>query len=129
MGPTGRVPMLDVESVGGRRLLGWIDQGGALKDWAASAGSTPGPVCYGRGGCRADPVGALLLKVFLADELAGWPRAARQGGCRAACDAAAGRAAWPPARACDPRMIEIAQSNMANAARSVSIWKGLIRRT
>lgn len=46
-------PMLDVHSVGaGGGSIGWIDGGGFLKVGPASAGSRPGPACYGRGGTR-----------------------------------------------------------------------------
>lgn len=44
--------MVDVESVGaGGGSLAWIDpQSGALRVGPLSAGASPGPVCYGRGG-------------------------------------------------------------------------------
>jgi N-methylhydantoinase A len=45
------VPVIDVHSVGaGGGSLARIDAGGALRVGPESAGSTPGPVCYGRGG-------------------------------------------------------------------------------
>jgi N-methylhydantoinase A len=45
------VPMLDIHSVGaGGGSIGWIDEGGSLRVGPQSAGSEPGPVCYGRGG-------------------------------------------------------------------------------
>lgn len=46
-----RVPMLDIRSIGaGGGSIAWIDEGGALRVGPQSAGSVPGPVCYGRGG-------------------------------------------------------------------------------
>ena len=45
------VPVLDVHSVGaGGGSLARIDAGGALRAGPESAGSSPGPICYGRGG-------------------------------------------------------------------------------
>ena len=46
-----RVPMLDIRSIGaGGGSIAWIDEGQALRVGPQSAGSVPGPVCYGRGG-------------------------------------------------------------------------------
>jgi N-methylhydantoinase A len=46
-----RLPMLDIRSIGaGGGSIAWIDQGGALRVGPQSAGATPGPACYGRGG-------------------------------------------------------------------------------
>lgn len=48
------VPSVSVSSVGqGGGSIAWVDDHGVLKVGPASAGSTPGPVCYGRGGTRA----------------------------------------------------------------------------
>jgi N-methylhydantoinase A len=45
------VPVIDVHSVGaGGGSLARIDAGGALRVGPDSAGATPGPACYGRGG-------------------------------------------------------------------------------
>lgn len=125
-GLPARVPMIDVVSVGaGGGSVGWIDQGGALKMGPRSAGATPGPVCYGRGGSEPTLSDALLLKGVLGSKLA-------DGVIR--LDAAAAREqvtrqlAAPLGLSLErvvDGMVEIAQSNMANAVRSVSIWKGL----
>jgi len=48
-----RIPMIQIRSIGsGGGSLGWIDKGGALRVGPASAGSEPGPACYGRGGTK-----------------------------------------------------------------------------
>ncbi|MCC7346834.1 MAG: hydantoinase/oxoprolinase family protein [Variibacter sp.] len=42
---------IGIESIGaGGGSIAWIDPGGLLQVGPASAGSTPGPACYGRGG-------------------------------------------------------------------------------
>ncbi|MCC6469507.1 MAG: hydantoinase/oxoprolinase family protein [Alphaproteobacteria bacterium] len=46
-----RVAMVDVNSIGaGGGSIAWIDRGGGLRVGPQSAGSEPGPACYGRGG-------------------------------------------------------------------------------
>jgi N-methylhydantoinase A len=46
-----RTPVLDIVSVGaGGGSLVWIDDGGMLRVGPRSAGASPGPACYGRGG-------------------------------------------------------------------------------
>jgi N-methylhydantoinase A len=50
-GYTLKVPAIDLAEVGaGGGSHVWIDAGGALQVGPASAGATPGPVCYGQGG-------------------------------------------------------------------------------
>jgi N-methylhydantoinase A len=45
-----RVPMVNVHSIGaGGGSIAWIDTGGALRVGPQSAGSDPGPACYGLG--------------------------------------------------------------------------------
>ncbi len=45
-----KTPMVDIHTVGaGGGSIAWVDQGGALQVGPQSAGSNPGPACYGRG--------------------------------------------------------------------------------
>jgi N-methylhydantoinase A len=47
------IPSVSVSSVGdGGGSIAWVDEFGVLKVGPESAGSSPGPVCYGRGGTR-----------------------------------------------------------------------------
>jgi len=47
------IPSISVTSIGdGGGSIAWIDSQGVMKVGPESAGSTPGPVCYGRGGTR-----------------------------------------------------------------------------
>ena len=56
------VPMLDIHSIGaGGGSIGWIDEGGSLRVGPRSAGSDPGPACYGRGGTEATITDANLI--------------------------------------------------------------------
>lgn len=48
---TVRVPMVDVTAIGsGGGSIAWLDTAGMLQVGPQSAGSEPGPACYGRGG-------------------------------------------------------------------------------
>src|SRR6185312_7833375 len=50
-GYTVRVPMVDVTAIGaGGGSIAWLDGAGTLRVCPHSAGSEPGPACYGRGG-------------------------------------------------------------------------------
>ncbi|MEN3283245.1 MAG: N-methylhydantoinase [Solirubrobacteraceae bacterium] len=125
-GLPARVPMIDVVSVGaGGGSIAWIDQGGALKMGPHSAGSTPGPVSYGRGGTEPTLSDALLLQGVLGSQLAGGTLELDVEAARARVGE---RLAEPLGLSIDrviAGMVEIAHTNMANAVRSVSVWKGI----
>ncbi len=56
------VPMVDVHTIGaGGGSLAWINDAGLLQVGPQSAGATPGPICYGRGGERPTITDANLL--------------------------------------------------------------------
>jgi N-methylhydantoinase A len=56
------VPVIDVHSVGaGGGSLARIDAGGALRVGPESAGATPGPICYSRGGLQPTVTDANLI--------------------------------------------------------------------
>jgi len=66
MGFWTALPRVDVESVGaGGGSLTWTDERGMLRVGPVSAGSTPGPVCYGRGGTDAALTDALLVLGYI----------------------------------------------------------------
>ena len=66
-----RLPSLDVHTVGaGGGSLVWRDPGGALRVGPQSAGASPGPACYGRGGTQATVTDANLLLGRLPERLA-----------------------------------------------------------
>ncbi|WP_439577061.1 hydantoinase/oxoprolinase family protein, partial [Elioraea sp.] len=48
------IPMLDLVTIGaGGGSIAWLEQGGKLRVGPRSAGSVPGPACYGQGGAAA----------------------------------------------------------------------------
>ena len=60
------VPMIQVETLGaGGGSIGWIDSHGILQVGPQSAGSDPGPACYGQGGVEATTSDANLVLGYL----------------------------------------------------------------
>jgi N-methylhydantoinase A len=59
-------PSVDVKSIGaGGGSIARVDDGGMLHVGPASAGSTPGPACYGRGGLRPTMTDAALVLGYI----------------------------------------------------------------
>jgi N-methylhydantoinase A len=59
-------PSVDVTSVGaGGGSVAWVDSGGLLRVGPRSAGSVPGPACYGRGGAEPTVTDAALLLGYI----------------------------------------------------------------
>ena len=60
------VPSISVTSIGdGGGSIAWVDNFGVLKVGPESAGSSPGPACYGNGGERATLTDAMVVCGFL----------------------------------------------------------------
>ena len=61
-----RVPVIDMIEIGaGGGSIAWLDTLGLLRVGPASAGSDPGPACYGRGGTRPTVTDADLVLGYL----------------------------------------------------------------
>jgi N-methylhydantoinase A len=64
-----RVSMVDVNSIGsGGGSIAWLDTGGGLRVGPRSAGSEPGPACYGLGGNEPTVTDASLVLGYLHPE-------------------------------------------------------------
>lgn len=60
------IPSVSVSSIGdGGGSIAWVDGFGVLKVGPESAGSSPGPACYGRGGVRPTITDAFVVCGFL----------------------------------------------------------------
>jgi N-methylhydantoinase A len=121
-----RIPAVDMAEVGaGGGSIGWVDAGGALRVGPRSAGSDPGPACYGRGGEEPTVTDANLLLGYLNP-------AGLAGGIRLAPDrslAAVERSVAVPLEL-DPvdaarALHEVANANMAAAIRVVTVQRGI----
>jgi N-methylhydantoinase A len=63
------VPMIDVHTIGaGGGSIAYLDAGGAFRVGPASAGSDPGPACYGKGGADATVTDANIVLGRLDEE-------------------------------------------------------------
>ena len=115
------VPMVDVRTVGaGGGSIARIDPGGMLRVGPESAGSTPGPICYGRGGTRVTISDAnLILGRLPASRFGLAAKAARQ----AMKDQIATPLGLSVEEAAEA-VIRIANTHMAGAIRMVSISLG-----
>lgn len=118
-------PSIDVKTIGaGGGSLAWIDDGGSLRSGPASAGSSPGPACYGAGGERATTTDADLVLGRLGDALLGGQMALD----RCAAERAVRHTAAEPLGLAVPdaaaAILAVADANMADAVRLVSIQRG-----
>lgn len=120
-----RLPSVAVESIGaGGGSVAWIDPGGALKVGPRSAGATPGPACYGRGGQEATVTDANLVLGRLSPE-AVLGRTVRVEATLAAeaIRPIADRYGMSVQEAAEG-IIQIANANMVRALRLVSVQRG-----
>ena len=115
------VPMVDVRTVGaGGGSVARVDAGGMLRVGPESAGSDPGPVCYGRGGSRATITDAnLLLGRLSADRFGQAMEAAR-----AAMNDQIATPLNLSVEAAAEAVIRVANAHMGGAIRMVSISMG-----
>jgi len=80
-----KLPMVDLKTIGaGGGSIAWVDEGGILNVGPQSAGSDPGPACYGWGGTLPTVsdanlvLGRLNPSYFLGGKLALYPGKARK---------------------------------------------------
>ncbi len=80
-----KLPMVDLKTIGaGGGSIAWVDEAGILNVGPESAGSDPGPVCYGWGGTRPTVsdanlvLGRLNPNYFLGGKLPLYPEEARE---------------------------------------------------
>ena len=67
------IPTVSVTSIGeGGGSIAWVDAQGVLKVGPESAGSNPGPACYGRGGTRPTITDAFCVCGFLGETELGY---------------------------------------------------------
>lgn len=120
-----RTPVVDLVEIGnGGGSIAWIDQGGRLHVGPKSAGSTPGPAAYGRGGTEPTTTDANLVlgrinpALFLGGEKA--PDTANVDAAFQKFANTIGGSIQDVARG----VIRIANANMVNALKLVSLNRG-----
>jgi N-methylhydantoinase A len=120
-----KTPSLDIHTVGaGGGSIAFIDAGGHLKVGPRSAGSVPGPVCYGLGNLEATVTDANVALQSLNPEhlLAGRMRIDRSAALRA-IDALAARLGLD-AMTTAHGIVSVVTANMAKAIRLISVQRG-----
>ena len=129
-GPTAGHPMMlpvvDIVEVGaGGGSIAWIDAGGGLKVGPLSAGSAPGPACYGKGGTEPTITDANLVlgRLDANNFLGGQMRLGVEAARRAIADKIAGPLVCRVEESA-LGIIKIADSKMSLAVREVSVAKG-----
>jgi len=125
-GYPARIPMINIITIGaGGGSIAKIDDGGALKVGPKSAGATPGPACYMRGGenpCVTDAnivLGKLNQKKILGGRMDVDIELAKKAIQTKVCD----KSDLDLKRAANG-IITVVNSNMVRAIRSVSVEKG-----
>jgi N-methylhydantoinase A len=121
-----KLPMVDMKTIGaGGGSIAWIDSGGILNVGPQSAGSSPGPACYGWGGTLPTVtdanivLGRLNPAYFLGGKIPLYPDAAR--------DAIGRHVAGPmgiPVEEAALSIIRIVNANMAKGISGVSVQRG-----
>ncbi|HHJ4328267.1 TPA: hydantoinase/oxoprolinase family protein [Klebsiella pneumoniae] len=120
------VPMIQVETLGaGGGSIAHLDEFGMLQVGPRSAGATPGPVCYGKGGSEPTVTDANLALGYLADGalLGGSIRLDRQQAVRAIREKVAEPLGIDVERAAFG-IITLVNLSMVNGIRRVSIERG-----
>ncbi|MEE8330440.1 MAG: hydantoinase/oxoprolinase family protein [Acidimicrobiia bacterium] len=116
-----RLPAVAIHTVGaGGGSIAWRDVGGALQVGPRSAGATPGPASYGRGGIEPTVTDASATLGRLPAELSGDVRLDV-----AAASAALLRLELGTAVEAAAGVVAIVEENMAQAIRRVSIEEGV----
>jgi len=120
------IPMIQVETLGaGGGSIGWIDEMGLMQMGPQSAGSEPGPVCYGQGGENPTTTDANLVLGYLnADGLVGGRLPLDVDKARAAIKAKLADPLGISVEKAAYGMFTIVNNNMVNAIRRVSVERG-----
>ncbi len=121
-----RLPIIDIHTVGaGGGSIARLDEGGALRVGPESAGSNPGPLCYGREDAHAVTVtdANLVLGRLDPEHFLGGKMHLDLAGTRDQMQALARRLSLP-LEAAAWGVIRVANSNMERAIRTISVERG-----
>ncbi|WP_339673631.1 hydantoinase/oxoprolinase family protein [Dasania marina] len=120
-----KTPVIDIVEIGnGGGSIAWIDAAGSLHVGPQSAGSTPGPVAYGRGGSAPTTTDANLVtgrinpQSFANGDISPDMQAVREA------FTGLGEHLGVDAQAVARGVLQIANANMVNALKLISINKG-----
>lgn len=121
------LPMLDLVTIGaGGGSIAWVEEGGALRVGPRSAGSVPGPACYGQGGVNPTMTDANLFAGRLNPDyfLAGARKLYPDRSQKALQEKVAGPCGMT-SEAAAIGILAIAEAHMVNAIKMISVQRGL----
>ena len=119
--------LIDVISIGaGGGSIAWLDHRNGLQVGPRSAGASPGPACFGRGGTDPTVTDAhLLLGRLDPDYFLGGRMRLDADAARAAIDSKVAVPLGLGTMAAAQGVVSIAETNMANAIRTKTVERGL----
>ena len=116
-------PVVDIVEIGnGGGSIAWIDEAGSLKVGPQSAGALPGPVAYGKGGTEPTTTDACLLTGRLSAK--NFDNEVDLERVRRAVREKVGDAFGMTAEEAAMSIIRVADSNMFNALKLISVRRG-----
>lgn len=117
-------PSIEVLTIGaGGGSIAWIDDAGSLRNGPQSAGANPGPACYGSGSGLATNCDANLVLGRIGTQLVGGAMTLDLAAAEAAV-ASIGAPLGLNAEDAALAIIQVANANMADAVRLISIRRG-----
>ena len=119
-------PTFDIHTIGaGGGSIAWIDSGGALRVGPQSAGSTPGPACYSRGGTSPTVTDAnLVLRRYDDQALFGGSLTLDAGAARASIEEHVAFRLGVSVERAAAGILRIVNAHMVNAVRTISVERG-----
>jgi N-methylhydantoinase A len=125
-GMPAKAPMIDIRTIGaGGGSIAWTDAGGLLRVGPRSAGASPGPACYGKGGTEPTLTDAnLVLGRLNAENFCGGEIPLDVGLAEAAIGRLAAELDLDPAQTAHS-IIQLANHNMVDALSVISVEQGI----
>ena len=118
-----KVPVVDIVEIGnGGGSIAWIDDGGSLRVGPQSAGALPGPIAYGKGGSEPTTTDANLIVGRLSPK--NFDNEVDMEMVKAVIDEKIASRFDITSEAAALGIIRIANSNMLNALKLISVRKG-----
>lgn len=119
-------PSIEVLTIGaGGGSLAWLDEAGSLRNGPQSAGAAPGPACYDTGGTQPTNSDANVTLGRLGTSLAGGAKELRPDLAREAISGAIAQPLGLGLEEAAGAIVKVANANMSDAVRLVSIRRGL----
>lgn len=122
-----RTPMIEITTIGaGGGSIAWIDPGGLLQIGPESAGSDPGPVCYGQGNSHPTVTDANLVlgRINAQQPIGGGLTELDADSAGRAIQSEIGEPLALDTMAAAEAIIRVANAKMAGAIRLVSVERG-----